>query len=62
MYKDIITDVMFPFVADKFNYSVNLHQDNDRKHSSKICTNALNNLGINWVSGLFQYIMKLNLA
>jgi hypothetical protein len=50
MYKDIITKVMFPFIAERYDYTVNLHQDNDSKHKSKVCTEALKNLGINWVN------------
>ena len=49
-YREVIYDYLFPFVAEKFNYKAKLHQDNDPKHKSAICTNALENLGIKWVS------------
>ena len=49
MYREIIQKQLFPFVAKKFNYRSILHQDNDAKHSSKICTEALKDLNIQWV-------------
>ena len=54
MYKKIIEDVMFPFVAEKYNYEIQLHQDNDSKHNSKLCNASLKNLGINWVCQIFS--------
>ena len=49
MYREIINKHLFPFVAKNFNYKAKLHQYNDRKHTSIICTSALENLNINWV-------------
>ena len=40
---------LFSFVGKKFNYEAILHQDNDTKHKSKICINALKHYNINWV-------------
>ena len=48
-YREVIKDHLFPFDGEKFNYEVNLHQDNDTKHTSKICADALKNLNIIWV-------------
>ena len=49
MYREIINTHLFPFVAENFNYNAKQHQDNDRKHSSRICTEALKNVNIDWV-------------
>ena len=49
MYREIINDHLFPFVAQTHKYKAKLHQDNDRKHSSAICTSALKNLNIQWI-------------
>lgn len=49
LYKQIIEDYMFSFIASKYNYTAVIHQDNDTKHSSLICRDALNNLGLIWV-------------
>jgi transposase len=49
MYQEIINDHLFPFVANKFQYKAKLHQDNDSKHTSAICRNALENLKIRWI-------------
>ena len=50
LYKEIIDDHLFPFVAEKFNYKAPLHQDNDSKHSSKLCQKSLRDLRIPWVT------------
>jgi hypothetical protein len=39
-YREVRNDHLFPFVGEKFNYEVNLHQGNDTKHNSKICADA----------------------
>jgi hypothetical protein len=49
LYKDIINEYLFPFVAEKYNYKVTLHQDNDPKHNSKLCKETLVNNNIKWV-------------
>ena len=48
-YYEIINDYIFNFMAINFNFSGNLHQDNDSKHSSLLCRTALEDLNINWV-------------
>jgi hypothetical protein len=53
-YREIINDYLFPFVGKKLNYRANLHQDNDTKHKSKICIDALNKYNINWVLEIFN--------
>jgi len=49
MYRQIIEEHIFPFCAHHYNYGANLHQDNDSKHISRLCQNALKDLNINWV-------------
>ena len=39
---------MYPFVTNSFNGQAVLHQDNDPKHSSKLCVNALEDAKIIW--------------
>jgi hypothetical protein len=62
-YREIINSHLFPFVGKKFNYAAKLHQDNDSKHKSKICVDALKGCNINWVTqfrNLFHQKIKLN--
>lgn len=49
LYAEIIHGYIFPFAGEKFNFQMNLHQDNDSKHSSKLCSNVLKELKLNWV-------------
>ena len=49
IYREIINDQLFPFVAQNYDYKAKLHQDNDSKHSSRICSDALKNWDIQWV-------------
>ena len=49
MYTEIINKVMTPFVRKTFNDDVQLHQDNDPKHTSVKCRAALDNADIQWV-------------
>jgi hypothetical protein len=49
LYREILQQRLFPFIAKKFNYRAILHQDNDSKHSSRICINALKDMNIPWV-------------
>ena len=48
-YQEVIKDYLFPFIGEKFNYKAKLHQDNDTKHKSRICTEVLQDLDIDWV-------------
>jgi hypothetical protein len=49
MYTEIINKVMTPFVRKTFNDDVQLHQDNDPKHTSVKCRAALDHADIKWV-------------
>ena len=49
MYTEIINKVMTPFVRKTFNDDVQLHQDNDPKHTSVKFRAALDNADIQWV-------------
>jgi hypothetical protein len=48
MYRRILSDYLVPFSIEK--QIPNLHQDNDRKHSSQICVEILRDFEINWVN------------
>ena len=50
MYQNIFENVILPFSVEKFDHRMILHQDNDSKHSSKICQDSLNDLKIPWVN------------
>lgn len=52
LYNEIIQDFLHPFVMQKFYGRINLHQDNDPKHCSRLCAETLQNLEINWVKKL----------
>lgn len=49
LYKEIIEYYFYPFVAEKYNYTAYLHQDNDPKHTSALCMTSLIDSGINWI-------------
>ena len=49
MYTEIINKVMTPFVRKTFNENVQLHQDNDPKHNSKLCQEFYSRNQINWI-------------
>ena len=49
LYKEIIEDIFVPFAAEKYDFNCNIHQDNDPKHSSRLCSDALKFHNINWV-------------
>ncbi len=46
----IIEKIVLPFMHTNPNFK--LHQDNDVKHCSMICTQALNAYNIDWVDSL----------
>ena len=58
LYQDIILRNFYPFMAAKYDLNCILHQDNDPKHLSKVCTDALAENGIKWVKIFF--ILKFN--
>jgi hypothetical protein len=49
LYRDILVFDFFPFMAAKFDFDCILHQDNDGKHTSKLCKSILNDNNIKWV-------------
>jgi transposase len=50
LYKEILLDYLFPFIGGNYGFHrAILHQDNDPKHTSKLCKGVLNRYGINWI-------------
>ena len=49
VYAEIIKKYIFPFAGNMYNYQIELHQDNDSKHTSSVCKNLLQELNINWI-------------
>ena len=50
MYLEIIAGFLVPYCAEHFNITdAILHQDNDPKHTSIICRESLETIGINWI-------------
>jgi hypothetical protein len=49
LHKEIIERVIFPFSVEKYNGQMNLHQDNDPKHSSQLCKKTMAAYRIHWV-------------
>ncbi len=50
MYLEILANFLVPYCAEHFNLTdAILHQDNDPKHTSVICKQTLNNIGIKWI-------------
>jgi hypothetical protein len=47
LYRRVLSDALAPFAIE--NNILYLHQDNDRKHTSAICTKALKDFNIKWV-------------
>ena len=47
IYTEIIYEFLLPHVAEKG--ILYLHQDNDPKHTSKLCQKALENIDLIWV-------------
>jgi hypothetical protein len=50
LYREIMADYLLPFMAQKYNMDCYLHQDNDPKHTSKICKDFLRINGIKWIT------------
>lgn len=48
-YASLISDYIFPFACEFFNNNMEIHQDNDSKHKSNLCSGLLRDLNINWV-------------
>ena len=50
IYQEILVTFLFPFLAEKFNMTCAiLYQDNDLKHTSKLCKETLSTAGVKWV-------------
>jgi transposase len=49
LYREIMADYLLPFMAQKYNMDCYLHQDNDPKHTSKICKKFIIENGIKWI-------------
>jgi hypothetical protein len=49
VYAEILYRYLIPFTSSS-DISFNLHQDNDTKHSSKLCTEILKKFNIPWVN------------
>ncbi|CAF1076286.1 unnamed protein product [Brachionus calyciflorus] len=49
LYRDILSEFLIPFGAHKYLMNFILHQDNDPKHASKLCTSFLEINNIRWV-------------
>jgi hypothetical protein len=52
LYKDILYQYLVPFAAHHYDFNCYVHQDNDKKHTAKMCANVLEEYGIEWVSFL----------
>ena len=52
LYKVIIEEYLFPYTVDNFDDNHFIHQDNDPKHSSKLCKTCFEDLNLNWVNTL----------
>ena len=47
LYNEIPNSFLFPYCAANFDINdIVLHQDNDPKHTSKLCKGTLDRLGI----------------
>ena len=49
VYASLISEYIFPFAAQFYNYNLEIHQDNDAKHTSGLCTNILKEFNLEWV-------------
>ena len=45
----IISQILLPFMVEKYDLDCYLHQDNDRKHTARLNQKLLEDLGIIWV-------------
>ncbi|RNA06530.1 hypothetical protein BpHYR1_031843 [Brachionus plicatilis] len=50
LYRDILAEYLFPYVASNINENFKLHQDNNPKHKSYIYTTFLETNRINWIN------------
>lgn len=47
LYGETIHSYIFLYAGEKFNFKMNLHQNNYSKHSSKLCSNVIKELKFN---------------
>ncbi|RNA40664.1 hypothetical protein BpHYR1_025510 [Brachionus plicatilis] len=52
LYREILSHFLIPFGASKFDFEFNLHQDNDPKYNSMMCSSFLDLNNIKMVIGL----------
>jgi hypothetical protein len=50
MYLEILIDNLLPFAIGRYENNWILHQDNDPKHTSRLCREFLNSEEVIWVS------------
>ena len=55
---EILVFDFFPFMAAKYNFDCFLHQDNDGKHTSNICTASLNENNVPWVRNFGHFYLR----
>ena len=56
LYYDIIKELFFPF-SSKFDFKMKIHQDYDAKHSSRLCSKGMSDLGNNLYK--LKYILRV---
>ena len=49
LYRDILAEYLVKFGSTEYSHEYKLHQDNDPKHNSELCTQFLKKNDINWV-------------
>ena len=55
LYQEILETFLFPYCQQHFKLSdIVLHQDNDPKHTSRLCIDTLKSLGIKWIKAPAQ--------
>ena len=57
VYLEILAYHCLPFGFSRYGSNWNLHQDNDPKHTSFLCTDFLRNNDVNWV----RYYQNINI-
>ena len=53
-YQEILLRYLWPFILKKFGGRAYVHQDNDPKHTSRLCMNTCFRFGINLVQAPAQ--------
>ena len=60
LYREILLDYLFPFMASKYDFDCILLQDNDPKHSSVKCRSVFSENDIKWVNFCFFGLIFIN--